>query len=153
MLIIVWGNQINDKLTIINQANSTNNNIYLAYGSNSQLNIVGKTTVINQGNAANNSLYLGLFGSIVFNDDLSLDNSGTGNNSAIYLNDRTNSINNYLGNISISSTTGQGIRFGQNGGIGRLAIAKNINIGVGGIYGRYASPTKFYAIGDYKPQF
>ena len=126
------GNQINDKLTIINQANSTNNNIYLAYGSNSQLNIVGKTTVINQGNAANNSLYLGLFGSIVFNDDLSLDNSGTGNNSAIYLNDRTNSINNYLGNISISSTTGQGIRFGQNGGIGRLAVAKNINIGAAG---------------------
>ncbi len=126
------GNTIAGNLDILNIPSATNAHVYLSSVNGSSLNISGTTTVDNNGSGATNTVHLGYAGSVYFSGLLNLQNRGIGANSAIYLNNRLSSTNNYAENILVTSTSGQGIRFGEGGGAGVLSVGKTISLGISG---------------------
>lgn len=126
------GHQIAGNLSINQTATGASSFTYVATNTGSALTVNGTTTVINNGTGNDNRIYLGNSGSITFNNTLDLQNIGTGASSAIYVGINATATNIYNENITVSSTSGQGIRFGQNGGAGTLAATKTVTVGAGG---------------------
>lgn len=123
------GHVVSGNLTATNSATGTNNYIYLSTNTAANLIINGSTTINNTGTATGNSIYLGNNGDITFNGNVDLNNIGSGANSEIYCNYTANSSNTYTQNITVNSTNGDGIRFGQNGGTSTLSNGKTITVG------------------------
>ncbi len=124
---VVFNNNVN----LQNNATGNSGSISLASNSNASVIINGSTTVINNGSGSYKRVNLGSSGDMTFNGDLSLTNNASANNSEIFLNYNSSSTNIYNGNISVANThaSGDGIRFGQNQGIGTLASTKTISLG------------------------
>jgi len=118
----------------VNLTNSGTGNaseISIASNALSTAIIEGNTSAINNGNAiTTNRFFLGNQGDITFNGTLNLVNNAGTNNSEIFCNFNSNSVNFYNDNITVSSTNvnSDGIFFGSSNGTGTLAATKTISI-------------------------
>lgn len=121
-------------LSVTNTATGTQSYLYVGNGTNSAVSVTGKTTATNSGGSTTKQLFLGNNGDITFGDSLIITNNSSANNSQIYLNHTSNSVNVYNGHIVVENTdaSGDGVYFGLNGGSGTLAANQTINIGAGG---------------------
>ena len=79
-------------------------------------------------NSSSSYLLLGSTNPDVFNSDITLNNTGF---SLIYL-AHTSTGNQFNGHVILNSTSGEGIRFGQNTGTSTLAATKTITVGSNG---------------------
>jgi len=121
-------------LSLVNSGLAATSQNVLANASSSSLTVHGTTSVQNMGNLTTSRTYIGNSGDIIFNNNLTLQNSSGAINSEIFCNYSSTSSNQYNGNITVENTnaSGDGIRFGENTGIGVLAATKTITIGGGG---------------------
>ncbi|MEZ4936371.1 MAG: hypothetical protein R2799_02120 [Crocinitomicaceae bacterium] len=122
-------------LDMINSGVAANANMYLASGSLSSATIDGAfSIVVNNGITDNSRAYIGNEGDVVFNSTVLASNFSVANNSDIFFNQGTNSVNNYNGNITVEATdvSSDGISFGSGGGAGTLAATYTVNVGVNG---------------------
>lgn len=113
----------------------TNSNIYVADDDGSVVTIAGATDVDNNGATTNQSrIFLANQGDITFTGDLAITNNSSSTNNQVYCNHGANSANAYNGNIVVESTDADadGIFFGQNAGLGTLALTRTITVGGGG---------------------
>lgn len=122
---------VNNSLTINNHTTGANGHIIVAGSSSSSIEISGTTSVSNTGSGTTKRVYLGQYGDVIFQNDLAINNSSNANNSEVYLNHETSSINQYNGNITVASTIVgcDGVRFGDRDGSGTLAATKSISLG------------------------
>jgi len=125
------GHIISGDLTVNNTATGSDNYIYIANNATADLTVNGTTIINNNGTATNNRVYVGNNGSITFNGTVDLNNIGTGSSSEIYCN-HTNGTVTYNENITLTSTNGSGIRFGESGGASTLANTKTVTVDAGG---------------------
>jgi hypothetical protein len=123
------GHLVDGTLTIVQTATATNSSTYLSSRNGSELTVGGAAQVFNNGTGTNNRIFLGGSGSVFFDSSLDIANIGSGSNAAVYLNYRASSSNTYNEDIQVTSTAGQGIRFGDNGGNAVLAATKSISVG------------------------
>ncbi len=124
-------------LFLTNSASGSTGVAYVAHGANSNVIVGGSSTVINSGSGTTKRTYLGDDGDVTFSGLLSISNSATANNSQVYCNDGSSSVNSYNGNIVVESTDAScdGIRFGNGQGSGTLAATRTISVGGGGFIG------------------
>lgn len=117
-----------------NIGTGTNSYIYVANGTNSAVVIDGATSYSQSGAISRTRGFLGYNGDITFNGTLDVSNNATSTNSEVYLNDRANSVNTYNQNVTITSENAScdGVRFGQNGGVGTLSATRTVSVGAGG---------------------
>ncbi|MCK5847247.1 MAG: T9SS type A sorting domain-containing protein [Bacteroidales bacterium] len=109
-----------------------NSTVYLALKSTASATIGGITTIVNNGTGSLSRIYLGVEGDVTFNNTLKITNSSSATDSYLYCNYKTNSINNYNGNIELNNSSIKEINFGRSGGQGVLANGKTISIGASG---------------------
>lgn len=140
------GHQIAGDLIINQTASGASSRIYLAQNAG-DLTVNGNSSIINNGSGNDNRVYVAYNGAITFNGALDLQNIGSGSVSAIYLNPAAVSSIQYNENITVSSTSGNGIQFGQSGGAGTLAATKTITVGAGGYTAGYLLFRNFTQVG------
>jgi hypothetical protein len=117
-------------LNMTNTSTASTAQYLIGNSSSSTVTIGGNTSLINNGSGSNKQCYFGNYGDITFNGDLDITNNASASYSEIYLNYRTNSFNQYNGDITIKSlqTSCDGYRFGSGGGSSTLAATKTISI-------------------------
>jgi len=123
---------ISGNTTITN--NSTSDAAFISFGDNGVITCSGNLNITNNGAGTTKSIYIGNRGNITINGNLSITNNSSATNSSVYCGYNSNSTNTYNGNIVVESTDANcdGIRFGQNGGVGTLADTKTVTIGANG---------------------
>lgn len=127
----------NDASTIVIGGNCTltnNSGSSLQLGSRGTVTVGGKTVATNAGTGATSRIYLGNYGSVTFNDSLTIINNSDATNSLIYCHYRSSSSNMYNEDIVVESTdaASDGIYFGTANGTGTIASGKTMVIGSGG---------------------
>jgi len=139
-------------VTATNTPTGANGNIIFANGVNSDVEI-GTTllnanlTVNNSGTGNNQRVYVGLSGNITIDGSLFLNNSSTASNSHIYCNHVGTGT--YNGNISIENTDAlsDGVGFGRSNGSSTLSAGLTVTIGSGGFASGILSFRNFMQIG------
>ena len=128
---------LNGTLLFTNNSSSNTSEMYIADGTTSTVTISNNATCTNNGSGTNSRFYFGNSGNVTFNGDLFITNSSGATNSEIRLNHSSSSSNTYNGNIVLENTNiaGDGIRFGENGGTGVLALGQTLTIGANGFNG------------------
>lgn len=121
-------------LTVLNQGTGTTSQFFIANGGNSAVTIGGASSLTNTGGITTTRSYLGNNGDITFNGTLDVLNSSSSTNSEVYLCDGATSVGLFNENITVQSTNAvcDGVRFGENNGVGTLAATKTITLGAGG---------------------
>lgn len=125
---------VSGDVTATNSSSATTGEIYIGNNTASSVSIGGNSTFTNSGAGTTKRTYIGNYGDVTFTGNLSILNNSSATNSEVYCNDRTNGVNIYNGNITVENTnaSGDGVRFGQNGGMGTLAATRTITVSGGG---------------------
>lgn len=136
-------------LTIDNIGTSNDLYVFLANTSTSYASIRGNSSVQNSGTGNLSRVYLGERGDVEFSGTLFLSNNSPASNSQIYLNRRSSSSNIYNDNITVESYNANldGILFGENGGDGVLAATKTVTVGANGYTAGYLYFRNFTQVG------
>ncbi|WP_027418733.1 T9SS type A sorting domain-containing protein [Crocinitomix catalasitica] len=148
------GNQgdvvIEGDLTIDHEPTGLAGTVYVANGTNSNVEINGNLTLTQAavgGNTKNS--FIGNNGDLLVEGILTIINNSDANSNEVICNAGTESVGVYEDDIIISSTDvlSDGVSFGTNGGTGTLAATKTITIGVGGFVAGNLNFRNFNQIG------
>lgn len=125
---------VGGRLDIVNNSDASNGQVYVASGSTSSAVIGGVSNVLNAGASTTKRIYLGNSGDVIFNDSLIIENTSTADNSQVYVQHSTTSVNAYNGHILLgsNSTSCDGVYFGGSTGVGTLAAGLTISISATG---------------------
>jgi len=126
---------IGGQLNIVNNSTTGNVQVLLSNINTATTTITGNATITNSSTGASLSrIYLGNRGDVVFNGNLTMQNSSDATNSEVCLNYNTTSSVQYNGDIELECTNSScdGFLFGSSGGEGELASGKSITTGSGG---------------------
>jgi|GEM_PF-6073298 len=124
-----------DSVIVFNTSSAAGNpGVRFGESNNTNAFFDGVVVVNNNGTGATNFIrFQNGTGSFTFNGDVHLNNSGTGNATAIHMN--YSGTANYNGNIYVSRASGNGTYFGNNNGSSTLASNQNLFLGSSGYTG------------------
>jgi len=135
---IVAGNNgdadFNDNLDVTNTGSGTTSQVYIGNSANSVITVDGNATIAQSGAITTSRVWAGNSANVTWNGNLDITNNASSNNSEIFMNYSAVAVGTYNGNITVTSENAScdGVRFGQNGGVGTLADGQTITVAGGG---------------------
>lgn len=141
---------IGGNFSLTNSCTANSTLVYVADDNSSIITIGGNSTVVQSGTVSTTRTYLGNSGNMTFSGTLTLTNNSGSTNSEIFCNHNPSSIGLYQNNIVLeaSNASGDGIRFGQSGGVGTLAATRTITIGGAGFISGQLLLRNFTQVGN-----